>query len=313
MRAALVSRLRSTAAALALLTLGGCGAGAAGDGTVTLTVTRDFGRTPVLDRRAEKVPSSETVMRLLQRNAQVKTRYGGGFVRCIGSLCADAGARSDWLYFVNGSEAPKGAAATRVRSGDRIWWDRRDWTAAQRIPAVVGSFPEPFQHGPGARKRLPVRVECVDLGSAPCKQVVDALVAFDVPAARGTLRRSITSETLRVLVGSWDALRDDTALAQIEDGPQASGVFAEMRPDGRSIALLDERGRTTRTLRGGSGLIAATAADDDPPVWVVTGTDDAGLRDAAAAFGVASLQGRFAVAIDGGEAVALPLAGGAQR
>ena len=197
-----------------------------------------------------------------------------------------------------------------VRGGDRIWWDRRDWSAAQRVPAVVGSFPEPFLHGPGTSKRLPVRVECEDLESAPCRKVASELVRFGIPAAKGTLRRSITSETLRVVVGPWAALRDDNALALLEDGPSASGVFAEPRPSGDAIALLDPRGRAVRTLRAGGGLIAATAAGDDPPVWAVTGTDDAGLAAAAQLFGERGLRSHFAVAVEGGRAEALPLEAG---
>ncbi len=298
-------------AALALVALGGCGVGAgdSSDEAVNLTVTLDFGATDLVAEDLDGVPESETVMRLLQRNAETKTRYGGAFVRCIEGHCGASGGKNvDWLYFVNGSEAPKGAAATKVRGGDRIWWDRRDWTATQRVPAVVGSFPEPFVHGPGTPKRMPVRVECVDLESEPCEAVVDALVAFDVPAAKGTLRRSITSETLRVLVGPWAALRDDNALALLESGPQASGVFAEPRADGRGIALLGARGGAVRTLGPGGGLIAATAAGDDPPVWAVTGTDDAGVLAAARAFGVKGLRNRFAVAVEGTDVMALPLA-----
>lgn len=297
----------------ALVALAGCGLGAgpASDEAVRLTLTRDFGQTPIADRRIEDVPEAETVMRLLQRNSRdVKTRYGGGFVQCIDELCGEGSKSVDWLYFVNGTDAPKGAAATRVRGGDRIWWDRRDWSAAQRVPAVVGSFPEPFLHGPGTSKRLPVRVECEDLESAPCRKVASELVRFGIPAAKGTLRRSITSETLRVVVGPWAALRDDNALALLEDGPSASGVFAEPRPSGDAIALLDPRGRAVRTLRAGGGLIAATAAGDDPPVWAVTGTDDAGLAAAAQLFGERGLRSHFAVAVEGGRAEALPLEAG---
>ena len=300
------------ASVLAICALGGCGLGAgpASDEPVRLTLTRDFGARTVADRTIDGVPESETAMRLLQRSADVKTRYGGGFVRCIDGLCGEASHNTDWLYFVNGSDAPKGAAATRVQGGDRVWWDHRDWSAAQRVPAVVGSFPEPFLHGPGTSKRLPVRVECADLQSEPCRKVASELVRFGIPAAKGTLRRSITSETLRVVVGPWVALRDDNALVLMEDGPAASGVFAEPRPSGDAITLLDARGRAVRTLRAGGGLVAATAAGDDPPVWAVTGTDDAGVVAAAAAFTERDLNSRFALAVEGGRAEALPLEAG---
>jgi hypothetical protein len=88
-------------------------------------------------------------------------------------------------------------------------------------------------------------------------------------------------------------------------------VFAKPAADGRSIALLDARGAVTRTLRAGTGLIAATRVDDgkeqlSDPVWVVTGTDDAGVAAAASALDEGALAGRFAVAISGGRPVGLP-------
>ena len=122
-------------------------------------------------------------MRLLQRNAKVATRFGGGFVQSIDGLAGgrSAGRQLDWFYYVNGVEASRGAAATRLRGGDRVWWDRHDWSAAMRVPAVVGSFPEPFVHGIDG-KRLPVRVECAAPGSAPCRQVSQRLASYACPS-----------------------------------------------------------------------------------------------------------------------------------
>ena len=76
---------------LALLPLAGCGFGAGDEtGDVTLTVTRDYG-TAVLHEGAdepqkEAVKEGDTVMRVLQRGYDVKTRYGGGFVQEIDGL-----------------------------------------------------------------------------------------------------------------------------------------------------------------------------------------------------------------------------------
>lgn len=308
-------RLLPVAAVLAVAACaGGCGLGpgSSNDDPVQLTVTRDFGAAPVLDRRATGLASSETVMRLLQRSATVATRYGGGFVQCVGTFCGDGAAREDWFYFVNGVEAAKGAAATTVRGGDRIWWDRRDWSAAERVPAVVGAFPEPFLHGPGA-KRLPVRVECLRPQDRICADAQAALVRYGISASKTTLRSSIAQDTLRVVVGTWDVLREDGALQPLEDGPSASGVYAEPRADGRSIALLDARGRVVRTLTAGAGLVAATRVGEDEPVWALTGTDDAGVAGAVRAFAQATLRNRYAVAVDGGAPVALPVAAGGGR
>jgi hypothetical protein len=302
MRRPLVLALAAAAA------LGGCGLGAGEEPTRTrLTVTDAYGTHPLETFRAPKVTGEETVMRLLQRNAEVTTRYGGGFVQSIdGRSNGRAGGRPvDWFYYVNGVEAEEGAAATRVRSGDRIWWDRHDWGTVQRVPAVVGSFPEPFLHGIAGR-RLPVRIECAPGEAQACRAVQSRLTAFGIPAALGALRSVATGKTLRIVVGRWAVIRGDIGVATLEEGPQRTGVFARPSQGGRRLALLDARGRTTTTLGAGAGLVAATRVDQDPPLWVVTGTDEAGLAAAARAVGERSLADRFAIAVDRGAPVALP-------
>ena len=293
--------------ALAAL-LAGCGAGSgkAPDGT-RLTVTQDFGSRAQRQFEAPKVSGSETVMRLLQRNAKVTTRFGGGFVQSIDGSAGGrrAGRPLDWFFYVNGIESSQGAAAVRLHPGDRIWWDRHDWGAAMRVPAVVGSFPEPFLHGSGGR-RLPVRIECADPAAAACDAVFKAMNALDIPAAKGGLGTAQVEDSLRVVVGPWVAARGDHALRQIEAGPARSGVYARPSADGRRIVALDARGRPVRTLGAGTGLVAATRAGDEPPVWAVTGTDDAGVAAAARSLTARALGRRFAVAVSGGRPVALP-------
>jgi Domain of unknown function (DUF4430) len=305
--AALAALLGALAAPLA-----GCGAGPgrAPAGT-RLTVTQDFGAREQRELSAPKVSGQETVMRLLERNANVTTRFGGGFVQSIDGVAGGrrAGRPVDWFYYVNGVEASAGAAATRLHPGDRVWWDRHDWGAAMRVPAVVGAFPEPFVHGIGG-KRLPVRVECADTGARACDRVARELVAQGVPAAKGGLRTAQVKKSLRVVVAPWAAARGEAGLRDIEDGPARSGVYARPTADGRRIRLLDATGRTTRTLGAGAGLVAATREGDDDPVWAVTGTDAAGVEAAASAFGVRTLERRFAVAVAGGRAIGLPEAPG---
>src|SRR3954452_10181132 len=231
-RAALPALLGALAALLA-----GCGAGAGpAPSPTSLTVTQDFGARRQQELRTPKVSGSETVMRLLQRNAKVTTRFGGGFVQSIDGLAGGirAGRPVDWFYYVNGIEAPRGAVATRLHPGDRVWWDRHDWGAAQRVPAVVGSFPEPFLHGIGG-KRLPTRVECADPAARACDQVANRLTALRVPATRGALRAPPAEQTLRIIVGRWPSLRGDPLRDTLELGPQTIGIYARIAPDGRRI------------------------------------------------------------------------------
>jgi hypothetical protein len=288
-----------------------CGMGAGERPASTrLTVTHDFGARPVADLDPPKLGGSDTVMRMLQRNATVHTRFGGGFVQSIDGTAGGkrAGRPRDWFYYVNGIESSKGAASVRVHAGDRVWWDLHDWSGAQRVPAVVGSFPEPFLHGI-AGKRLPVRLQCADHAGAACDAAGKALTAAGVQVSKAALSTSGTAQTLRVLVGDWPSLREDFAAREIERGPAASGVYGRISSDGRALAVLDSAGRVTRTLHAGTGLVAASRFEDDPPTWVVTGTDDAGLLSAARALREDVLGEHFALAISHDVAVPLPAMG----
>ena len=283
-----------------VLMFAGCGLGpGATPSAIHLTVTEDFGAKPVGGQGPPKARGQETVLSLLMRNHAVTTRYGGGFVQSIDGLSGRTqdGDPVDWFYYVNGIEAPKGGASTEVHAGDHIWWDLHDWSQTEDVPAVVGSFPEPFLNG-SEGKRLPVRVECAEVGGQACKKVVSRLRAEGVPAAIAGIGPGDEPETLRVLVGPWSAVRGTPASEAIERGPSASGVYARFAGDGRSLTLLDASGRTTKTLTSGAGLVAATRYAQEEPLWVVTGTDAAGVVRAARAFSEAALHDHFALALE---------------
>jgi hypothetical protein len=289
--------------------LAGCGLGAGSTPMgVQLTVTREFGAAALRQASAPHVQGSETVMSLLMRNDAVATRFSGGFVQSIDGYSGGqhAGQPSDWFYYVNGVQAPKGAAETVVHPGDRVWWDLHDWSQAEEVPAVVGSFPEPFLNGVEG-KRLPVRVECAEVQSEPCRTVRSRMRALAVPAAVSTVLPGEEPDTLRVLVGAWPALALDPAALGIQRGPATSGVYARPSADGAMLTLLDADGHPTRTLGAGAGLLAATRYSKSAPVWIITGTNAAGVELAAKAFDQSTLHNRFAVALTAsGTALAIP-------
>jgi hypothetical protein len=299
--------------ALASVALGACGLGAGpAPGGVHLTVTRDFGATVMRSWSAPSVRGEETVMSLLMRNATVSTRYSGGFVQSIDGVEGghERGEPVDWFYYVNGVEASLGASSTKLHSGDHIWWDERDWSQAAHVPAVVGSYPEPFLNGIGG-KRLPVRVECAQVGGGACRTVTSRLRTTGVPAAVAALGTGIDAHTLRVLVAPWALLKGEPAAAALQKGPAASGVYARFSADGRTLTPLYRDGRAAPALGPASGLIASTAREESAPIWVVTGTDAAGTESAARAFGAGALANRFAVTVAGGASA--PVVSGVPR
>lgn len=298
-------------AASAVVIVAGCGLGP-GPGTsdVNLTITLGFGARQVASIKQRRVPGSETVTRMLERSFRVQTRYGGGFVESINGL-SGGGSRLDWFYYVNGVEAQVGAASTAVHRGDRIWWDLHDWTVTSSVPAVVGSFPEPFVHGLGG-KRLPTTLECASNVSPACTSVASALKKVGVPVASQFLGGGSGTDSLAILVGTWSDLRSSFAGDLIDHGPKASGIYARFgSPGGNSLELLDAHGAVTRTLGADSGLIAATAQGSAPPTWLVTGTDPAGVAAAADALNPGRLRRHFALAVEGSTDLPVPLRGAA--
>ena len=98
-----MSRFLVLLALVLALALAGCGFGAGpapkGAGT-ELTVSRNFGADEMGSSKRKTIPAGETVMRLLQRSFEVKTRYGGGFVQSIDGVATVT--------------VPAGSAAVRV-------------------------------------------------------------------------------------------------------------------------------------------------------------------------------------------------------
>ena len=306
---------RGTAVAIALLlavalVAAGCGLGpGSGVGTVDLTVTREFGAVK-MDEASGEAKESDTVMRFLEGEVEgVETRYGGGYVKSIEGLeeTERGGHPYDWFFYVNGVESPVGAAEVNLHGGEQIWWDMHNWGATAHVPAVVGSWPEPFTGGWEGHKPVVV-VDCLG-GGAACKTVGKALEGEGVKLASGSPKGAI-----RVLVGPWAKLRSDPAAALVGKGPAESGVYAEFEGAGAGAKLvgLDENGDAAHTYGPEAGLVAATRHFEGPPVWLVTGATAGAVANAAGALSADDLRDHFAVESEGGAVTPLPLRSGKQ-
>jgi Domain of unknown function (DUF4430) len=304
---------RGAAVAGALLLLGvalaaaGCGLGPGSKvGSVDLTVTRDFGAKKLVETSGE-ANESDTVMRFLEKEVEIETRYGGGYVKSIDGLeeSSRGGHPYDWFFWVNGVISPTGAAEVPLEGGEKIWWDIHDWSASEGSPAVVGSWPAPFTTGWEGHAPVVV-VECEGGGGA-CGTVTKALEGEGVKVASGSPKSAI-----RVLVGPWSQVRSDAAAGLVDKGPGESGVYAEFESSQGTDRLvgLDEDGGKAHTFGANAGLVAATRHFEGPPVWLVTGATDAGVQAAAAALDTADLRDHFAVAVEGGTVTPLPLSSG---
>jgi hypothetical protein len=305
-----VTRALVAAAVALALFMGGCGFGAGEKkaGGVELRVTRDFGQHDQRsDAKKGEIRESDTVMRFLQSTHKVTTRFGGGFVQSIDGLTGNQSAEDDWFYYVNGSEASKGAADYKLAAGDVVQWDYHDWHATQHVPAIVGAFPQPFAHGLTG-KRLPTRLECEDDQSMACELVGDKLAKYGVNATNAAIGSPVSDKSLRVIVAKFSVARQVLAAKALTTGPATTGVYAKFDAAGTTLSLLDPAGHVARAAPPGTGLIAATQQAAQPVTWLVTGVDDAGVQLAAGSIDAAALRNAFAVAVmRGGGVVKLPV------
>jgi hypothetical protein len=296
---------------LVLVALAGCGLiTAAAPTTVQLLVTSEFGAHVLKRSGALHASAHETVLTLLRRYYPVSLSADGRSVQSIGGIPATTSAAggepsAQWFYYVNGVQSSVAPAKRSVYPGDHVWWDLHDGSHSENEAALVGSFPEPFLNGVEG-KRLPVRIECVSASGPACTVVSDGMRESTVPAALAAVGSGGAPETLRVIVGPWARIGGELAAEGVGRGPSVSGVYATFSSDGRTLTLLDQAGQPVRRLTSDAGLVAATQSAKEQPVWLVTGTDEAGVALAARAFNRVALADHFAVALAPGAAIALP-------
>jgi hypothetical protein len=294
---------------------------------VRVLVTTDSGARTLLDRRGVDAKDGEPALAVLRRATTVETDARGALTSLDGRRAT--GGRT-WTTWLNGAPLRSGALkatgedvnlqqlpvvngprTTKVHDGDTLWVDLQP-AGATPPRGVVGTFPEPFEHGQEGM-RWPVRVECADPRGRACRMVRDALVRYDIPAVTNLIRSSYNPESARVAVGTWRQIREDPSAGLAERGAQESGIPVVPQEDGRGFALLDAAGRETRTIGAGSGLVFASRYRNEPPSWAVTGTDDAGVLRAAGAFDATTLKTAIALAVSGPDLIRLPDRGDAAR
>lgn len=283
--------------ALSALALAGCGLGA-GDRAddVSLRVTDGFGSVTISEPKPLKQDGADTVMRLLQRNARVDTRYGGGFVQSIDGRSGgtDGGKLTDWFFYVNGILTDRGGVDWLVREGDRIWWDRHRWDIAQ-VGAVIGQYPAPMSSGHDG-KWAGALLDCRTTDTL-CDSLDEKLAGDGIEVQRGEAHRRDSAQT-RIVVGSWRHVRTAAPeLRTLSRGPEQSGVFAEIDDRSGRVSAADVDGRV-RPAEPGAALIAAMRhGDRSSPVWVLTGPDEAAVARAVSMLGAQTLASKMAAIV----------------
>ena len=208
-------------------------------------------------------------MRLLQRNFEVETRYGGGFVQEIEGVAGgrEGGRRVDWFYYVNGIEADEGAAERkrRRRRPHLVGPPRLGRRACACPPSSARS---PSRSCPAARasgSRCGSCAPSADERRATRSRRGSRDAGVNGIGALGARAVARGREVLRVLVGPWaQRARATRRRASSSAGParvrRLRAARRGRRPDRRCSTTT---GAPVRTLgAAAAGLVAATRIDD---------------------------------------------------
>jgi hypothetical protein len=289
-------RLIATAVLAAVIGagLGGCGEKVEPGQQATLTITSGFGEKVIVGPKSTPVTAGLTAMRQLQPAAKVETAYAGKFVDSINGLKGSGSAGNDWLFYVDGTQSDTGAASWRVKAGEQIQWDYHQWRDITAPEAIVGAYPRPLVNDG-------VKLVCMPSGSAACARVKKQ---FPKPG-------SVT-----VVVGEWDDIAGVQGVPDLTQPALDNGAFASFtgKPGSRELELLATDGKIAVTNGAGAGLVAASRVGK-AITWVVTGTDEAGVRGASLLLEQAVLRNKFVISWQGARgAISLPVpaGGGAQ-
>ncbi|AOY75881.1 DUF4430 domain-containing protein [Clostridium formicaceticum] len=263
---------------------------------VDLRVTTNFGHSKMYAENVGMV-KDEVGMEVLFRNLDIQTAYGGGFVNAINGVeskftffTGSQRKKEDWFYWVNGILAPIGVAEYRPEPGDVIWWDFHDWETTMFIPAVIGAYPQPFKSGfmgsnPGT---VIMYTEAYEKEAEELKQSLQNQGVKKVDIAVYDAKLLENPARYYIVLGIWDELvkestitnsrgREINLLEETNDQNKFIGVYAKF--DEGKLHALDFKGNK-KTSYSQAGTIYAYAAGLGAirPIWIVSGTDDRGVR-----------------------------------
>ncbi len=248
---------------------------------VTVVVTRDFGRELILEEKIE-VEAGTSAMQALETVAE-EVENTGGFVESINGNSSEG--NSDWFYYINGILSNLGANEYILRDGDIEHWDLRDWSYQQFVPAIIGDFPQPFQSGFRGQVKATLLVYTETLEEET--QALATKMVISGPDAVMSVTHDMLPEDFKIksnLIIIADA--DSGLIPELNAVHQQLGFFAYFEEG--QIIVLDRQGNIAGEFGAGYGLIQATQNPWSPggigsgesAVWMVTGTDDNGVRNA---------------------------------
>jgi hypothetical protein len=284
--------------------------------TVRVVATQNFGQELIFDETLEVLPGT-SAMSALTKVAEVETAYGGGFVNAINGVRSGftegQSMKTDWFIYVNGIRSNTGALDYELRDGDTQHWDFHDWSFHHFIPAIMGDFPEPFRNGYRGKTSSTIIVYADRLkeDAENLERRLIRLGVSNVSTKRtGELSENEKESSNLILLGTMDNM----FISELNQNWKRLGFFTYF--ENGNLVVLDAEGEIAAKYDSGVGLIQATQNPWNPNgigacenvVWMVSGTDEAGVKDALDALVNHHIELQYACAaiVANGEIIKVP-------
>jgi len=190
----------------------------------------------------------------------------------------------DWFFYVNGIQSNVGALDYKLHNDDVQHWDFHDWSFRHFIPAIIDGFPAALRNGFGG-KVSPNLIVYQDNMKESAQKLAEKLVKLGVNnislRSFRELAESEKESSNLILVG----LLDNSFISELNQNWQRLGFFAYF--ENGALIVLNSKGQKMAKYRAGTGLIQVTQNPWNPKgigagenvVWLVSGTDEAGVEN----------------------------------
>ncbi len=256
--------------------------------TVRVIATQNFGQELIFDETVA-IDADTCALEALTQVASVEQAYGGGFVTAINGICSeytsDPPVQKDWFFYINGMQGNTGALDYILQPGDIEHWDFHDWGFQTLIPATTGNLPEPFRHGYNGAVH-PTIITYQNGWEEEAQDIAGRLSQLGIDNAStksiSELSKQEKESANLLILGTMDC----QLILEMNQVWRQLGFYAYFEDD--RLVILNQKGEVAAEYEAGAGLLQATQSPWNQKgtlacenvVWMVSGTDEVGIKSA---------------------------------
>ncbi len=282
------------------------------EASAQIVITSRFGQIPG-QNQAIDIDANTSIMAALQQMSDVETKYGGGFVHDINEVRSEYGDNMDWLVYVNGIQTRTGASDYQLLPGNMTQWDFHDWRFRMFTPAIIGAFPRPFLYGYDG-KVYPTTIVSTASFTGEADALATKLQESGVEQISTALFKELDTDTQNFHNLILIADMDSELITELNDIWDRMGFFVHF--ENHKLVVFDGKGKRAYEFDTGTGVIQATQnpwnlkgiGACENVVWMISGTDEAGVKVAVDALLNRSdkLKHAFAAVVTSDEILVIP-------